>query len=120
MQHSLIRELRFYDIEQGHNVAEIIKSISCTKGKDSSETRWLKEFHSSFKYFNDRQGQVGLKTEDSEIVLPVIKTNLASKPRRVSDNLSISQCSMVRQLDFSKTFRRSNYASRTTKILQNF
>ena len=48
VQCNLIQELMLYEIEMGHNDAEVTKNICCAKGEGavdhSQVTRWFKKF----------------------------------------------------------------------------
>ena len=61
------------------------------------------------------------KVVDSEAVLLVVNTKLASSIQRVSGDFDISLSSVVRHLhDISKSIRSWRFVPHVTKILQNF
>ena len=75
-QCSQIRELIFYEFEQGHNAVEAAKII-WAKAEGAVDhrtvTRWSKKFHSGYKNFDNQARSVGLKP---------LTSKLCSKPER--------------------------------------
>ena len=101
VQHCLIWELMLYKFKLGPNTVKTTKNICCVKDEYaidySTVTKWLNKFCLDCMI---RQGQVGLKTMDSKVVLQVMEVNLASNPWRVSGGVGFSQSSVVHYLHY--------------------
>ena len=105
---------------------EATKNICRTKdegrGVDpSTVTRNFKKFYTSCKDFKDQAKSDRLKTMDSEAVFQAIEANLVNSTQRVSDELSISQSSMICYLNkLGKNIWSCQIVPHISKILQNF
>ena len=83
VQLNLIRELRLYVFETGHNNVKATKTIYWAKRDNavdqSAVTRWLNKVHSSCKNFDNQTRSGRLKTLGFKNVLQAVVANSASQ-----------------------------------------
>ena len=109
----------------GHNTSKASKNICCTKGYGGVVhrvvMRWLKRFRLACKNFYNQERSGWPKVVDSVVVPQARKVNPVSSTRKVSDEFSNFQSSVVRELqDSEKSTQKCRIVSHVTKILQNF
>ena len=96
---SLIQKLMFYKFKLGYNATEVAKNFGCAKDEGavnhSIVTRWFKKFCSCYKNLNI-QASSGCPTRPKNVNSEaMVKAIEAGSSQRVSDQLSISQSSVV-------------------------
>ena len=96
------------EFERGYSALKTIKSISYAKVESridqSRVNKLLNKFRSTFKILDDQERPSRPKTVDFEALFKAKKKNRKGSTPRISDDLGISQSSVVRHLhDLSKS-----------------